>query len=192
MPESSGTHGRHSASAPSPQIQGLGALVGRWRSEGHVVADLPVPITGTDIYEWLPGGFFLVHRVDVVIGQQPVQALELIGEYDPATDSFTARAYDNLGKVTVMCARVDEQGVWRFTGGGEVAPVARPASAGASGAVRVHADGDRRPEWHDGQVGAQRRRRLVAAVDGYGFHPDVLTAGGRLMPGCARPVCREE
>ena len=136
MPESSGTHGRHSASAPSPQIQRLGALVGRWRSEGHVVADVPVPITGTDIYEWLPGGFFLVHRVDVVIGQQPVQALELIGEYDPATDSFTARAYDNLGKVTVMCARVDEQGVWRFTGGGDVAPVARPASAGASGAVR--------------------------------------------------------
>jgi hypothetical protein len=89
MPESSGTHGRYSASAPSPQIQRLGALVGRWRSEGHVEADVPVPITGTDIYEWLPGGFFLVHRVDVVIGQQPVQALELIGEYDPATDSFT-------------------------------------------------------------------------------------------------------
>ena len=136
MPESSGTHGRYSASGPSPQIQRLGALVGRWRSEGHVVADVPVPITGTDIYEWLPGGFFLVHRVDVVIGQQPVQALELIGEYDPATDSFTARAYDNLGKVTVMCARVDEQGVWWFTGGGNVAPVARPASTGASGAVR--------------------------------------------------------
>ena len=136
MRETSDTHGRHSAPAPGPEIQRLGALVGRWRSEGHVVAEVPVPITGTDIYEWLPGGFFLVHRVDVMIGQERVQALELIGEYDPATDSFTARSYDNLGSVTVMRARVDEQGVWRFTGGGDVAAVARPASSGAGGAVR--------------------------------------------------------
>jgi Protein of unknown function (DUF1579) len=137
MPESNDTYQQpDSAPAPGPEIRRLGALVGRWRSEGHIVGDDPVPITGVDIYEWLAGGFFLVHHVDVVIGQQRVQALELMGEYDPANDTFTARAYDNLGKVTVMQARVDEQGVWRFTGGGDVAPVARPASADASGAVR--------------------------------------------------------
>jgi hypothetical protein len=124
------------APTPSPQTQRLGALVGRWRSEGRIVGDPPVPIAGTDIYEWLPGGFFLVHHVDVVIGQQKVQALELMGEHDPASDSFTARAYDNLGNITIMRARVDEQGVWRFTGGGDVAPVARPDAADASGAVR--------------------------------------------------------
>src|SRR5512132_4419623 len=112
-----------------------GALVGRWRSEGHIVGDPPVPITGTDTYQWLPGGFFLLHHVDVVIGDQRLQAIELLGPYDPATDAVTARAYDNLGSVTVMQARVDEQGVWRFTGGGDVAPVAQPA-AGAGGAVR--------------------------------------------------------
>jgi hypothetical protein len=136
MPESSDVQHRNSAPAPSPELQRLGALVGRWRSQGHIVSDPPVPITGTDSYEWLPGGFFLVHHVDVVIGDQQVQALELIGEYDPATDSFTARAYDNLGNVTMMQARIDDQGVWRFTGGGDVAAVARPASAEAGGAVR--------------------------------------------------------
>jgi hypothetical protein len=136
MPESRDTRHRNSATAPSPQTQRLGALVGRWRSEGRIVGDDPVPITGTDIYEWLPGGFFLVHHVDVEIGDQQVQAIELIGEYDPATDSFTGRAYDNQGNVTVMRASVDEQGVWRFTGGGDVAAVARPAAAGAGGAVR--------------------------------------------------------
>jgi hypothetical protein len=57
MPESSGTHDAKSAPAPSPEIRRLGALVGRWRSEGHIVGDPPVPITGTDIYEWLPGAF---------------------------------------------------------------------------------------------------------------------------------------
>jgi Protein of unknown function (DUF1579) len=136
MPESIDTHHSDSAPTPSPEIQRLAALVGRWRTQGHLVGDPPVPIAGTDIYEWLAGGFFLVHHVDVVIGQQQVQALELIGPYDPATDAFTARAYDNLGNVTIMRARVDEQGVWRFTGGGDVAPAARPSSADPSGAAR--------------------------------------------------------
>lgn len=131
---------------PGPQILRLGALVGRWRSEGHIVGDPPIPIQGTDIYEWLAGGFFLVHHVDVVIGDQPVQALEIIGEEeDPATNSFTARAYDNLGNETLMRAEVDDQGVWTFTGGADVAPVAQPTSADTGGAVRstlrVSADG---------------------------------------------------
>jgi hypothetical protein len=121
---------------PGPEIQRLGALAGRWRSEGYIVGENPIPITGTDIYEWLPGGFFLVHHVDVMVGQQPVKAIELIGEYDPATGSYTGRAYDNRGDITVMRARVDERGVWTFTGGGDVAAAARPASAGAEASVR--------------------------------------------------------
>jgi Protein of unknown function (DUF1579) len=123
------------AQAPGPEIRRLGALVGRWRSEGHIVGEVPIPITGTDIYEWLPGGFFLVHHVDVMIGDQRVQAIELI-EYDPTTDTFTGRAYDNQGDITILHARVDEHGVWTFTGGGDVAAVARPSTAAAGGAVR--------------------------------------------------------
>ena len=144
MPESRDPDHPNPTPTPSPQTQRLGSLVGRWRSQGHIVGDQPVPITGTDSYEWLPGGVFLVHHVDVVIGDQKVQAIELIGEYDPATDSFTARAYDNLGNITIMRARVDERGVWTFTGGGDVAPVAQPGDD-AGGAVRstltVDADG---------------------------------------------------
>jgi Protein of unknown function (DUF1579) len=137
MPQSRHPRLANSAPAPSPEIQRLGALVGRWRTEGRIVGDAAVPIAGTDIYEWLPGGFFLVHHVDVVVGEQRVRAIELIGEHDPATDSFTARAYDNLGSVTVMHAKVDDQGVWTFTGGDDVAPVAQPSSAEAGGAVRA-------------------------------------------------------
>jgi Protein of unknown function (DUF1579) len=136
MSESIDVHRPDTGPAPGPETRRLGVLVGRWRSEGHIVGEARVPITGTDVYEWLPGGFFLVHHVDVVIGDQKVQAIELIGEYDPVTDSFTARAYDNLGNVTVMRARVDDRGVWTFTGGGDVAPVAQPSSADAGGVVR--------------------------------------------------------
>jgi hypothetical protein len=103
------------------------------------------------IYEWLAGGFFLVNHVDVVIGGQPVQAIELIGEYDPTTDSFTGRAYDNQGNITIMRARVDDQGVWTFAGGGDVAVVARPSTADAGGVVR--------------------------SMDGHDFHSDAITQG---------------
>jgi hypothetical protein len=111
------------------------------------------------VYQWLAGGFFLAHHVDVMIGQRQVRALELIGEYDPATDSFTARAYDNLGDVTTMQARLDEQGVWRFTGGGDVASVARPADAGAG----PRASGDRRMRGDGGlgRSGPSRRQGRV-------------------------------
>jgi hypothetical protein len=132
----SDTRQPNGAPTPGPETQRLGALVGRWRSEGQIVGDSPVLIAGTDVYEWLPGGFFLVHHVDVVIGEQKVQAIEIIGEYDSATDSFTGRAYDNLGNITIMRARVDDDAVWTFTGAGDIAPVARPSSADASGAVR--------------------------------------------------------
>jgi hypothetical protein len=52
MPDSSNSRDENSTSTPSPEIQRLGALVGRWRSEGHVVADPPVPITGDDGSSW--------------------------------------------------------------------------------------------------------------------------------------------
>jgi len=121
---------------PGPETLQLGALVGRWRSEGHVIADPPVPVIGTDIYEWLPGQFFLVHHVDVMVGDQTVRAIEMIGEYDPATDSYSCRAYDNEGAVTTMRASVDGSGVWTFTGGGDVASAALDDSAAPLAAVR--------------------------------------------------------
>ncbi len=131
--------------APDPEAQRLGAIVGRWRSEGHVVGSPPVPVTGTDVYEWAPGGFFLVHHVDVTVGDRSVRAIEIIGERDPASGAFIARDYDNVGHVTIMHATIDADGVWTFTGRGEVAPAVRPGAADTNEAVRstltVSADG---------------------------------------------------
>jgi hypothetical protein len=72
----------------------------------------------------------------VAVGDQKVQAIEIIGEHDPAADSFTAGAFDDLGNATVMRARVDDRGAWTFTGAGDVAPVVQPSSADAGGLVR--------------------------------------------------------
>ena len=60
----------------------LHAVAGRWETSGHVIGDPPVPVVGTDVYEVLAGGHFLVHHVDVTLGEHQVQAIEIIGEPD--------------------------------------------------------------------------------------------------------------
>jgi hypothetical protein len=89
-------------------------LVGRWRSEGQTVAtptEPAVQISGTDTYEWLGGGFFLVHRVDVRMGDDRVEALELIGgDYDDASGSFPAHSFDSQGNIVTMRTSVGDDG----------------------------------------------------------------------------------
>jgi hypothetical protein len=107
---------------PAPETRRLEALIGRWSSTGQTVpgpSEPAVRIDGTDEYEWLAGGFFLVHRVDVRMGGERVEVLELIGPYDPADDSYPMRSFDNQGNFATMTARSRAVGVWTFTGASE-------------------------------------------------------------------------
>ncbi|MET8339442.1 DUF1579 family protein [Streptosporangium canum] len=110
---------------PMPPIENkhLDALVGRWRSRGRIVAadpsDPAIEIAGSDTYEWLAGGFFLVHRVDVRIGDDHVEVIEMIGPYDPSTGTYPMRSFDNQGAFATMRASVADDGVWTFSGGTE-------------------------------------------------------------------------
>jgi hypothetical protein len=106
----------------------LHAIAGRWDTAGHVIGEPKIPVVGTDVYEVLAGGNFLVHRVDVTVGEQPVQAIEIIGEPDGA-GGFLARSWDNEGNAELMHVTVDDCGVFHFAGGSEVAPAAKPADA---------------------------------------------------------------
>jgi hypothetical protein len=141
MTERHQSHRALGESAPNP----LEAIVGRWRTDGQVIAKEPVPVWGSDVYEMFPGGHFLIHHVDVTVGQSPVRAIEIIGERDDA-DALLARAYDDGGATTLMAVRIDQAGVWHFTGGSDVAPAAHiDADAAAARGVRstlsVAADG---------------------------------------------------
>jgi hypothetical protein len=107
---------------PDPETRRLEVLVGRWNSEGRTVpgpSDPAITITGTDTYEWLAGGFFLVHRVDVQVGGEQVVVIELIGPYDAADRSYPMRSFDSQGNFATMTARVRDDGVWTFTGASE-------------------------------------------------------------------------
>jgi hypothetical protein len=106
---------------PDPR---LSAIEGHWRTSGFVIGDPQVSVVGTDIYEVLPGGQFLVHHVDVTVGAHSLRAIEIIGEPD-GEDGYLARSYDSDGNAEVMHLRIDDDGVFHFAGGGEVASVAQ-------------------------------------------------------------------
>jgi hypothetical protein len=101
---------------PAPEMKRLDALVGLWRSEGQTKDTPSINLVGTDEYEWLPGGFFLIHRVDVQMGDEKIDSIEIIGGYDANSHTIPMHSYDNAGNVTTMQARVNDDGVWTFAG----------------------------------------------------------------------------
>jgi hypothetical protein len=105
------------------------SIAGRWTTSGFVLGDQPVPIAGTDHYEALPGGYFLVHHVDVMVGPTEVRAIEIIGEPDPGGAGYLARSFDNEGHAEVMHVSIDVDGALHFAGGPDVAPTAQPQDA---------------------------------------------------------------
>ncbi|HYG38203.1 MAG TPA: DUF1579 family protein [Cytophagales bacterium] len=95
----------------------LDAFVGKWNTIGHFQTDASEPlvtITGTDTYEWLPGGFFLLHRVDVQMGNEKNETLEIIG-YDEKSNTYPMHYFDNKGNTGSMQANFDN-GTWTFLG----------------------------------------------------------------------------
>jgi hypothetical protein len=110
----------------------LRKFVGTWSTEGRMVAAAGEPailIKGTDRYGWLPGGFFLMHKVDVLVGGEENKTTEIIG-YDALRGHFTLQYFDNKGNTGSMTATCSGNN-WvfqgenlRFTGGfNEVADV---------------------------------------------------------------------
>ena len=77
----------------------LAVLIGRWINEGHTIgtADIPpVPIRTSDVYEWAPGGFFVVHTAFGKIGDASVGGVEIIGVDGEA---YRSTFYDSFGRV---------------------------------------------------------------------------------------------
>jgi hypothetical protein len=106
---------------PGPEHARLAPFVGRWSTAGEVLASGSSPaleIAGVDEYEWLPGGFFLLHRVDVRIGGERAQALEIIG-WDAERRGYFMRSFDQQGNAGEMHATVAADGTWRFAGDAE-------------------------------------------------------------------------
>lgn len=75
-----------------PRHEALSVLIGKWINEGHTVTtpEMPsLPILTSDVYEWAPGGFFVVYSAYGRIGDSSVGAVEIIAE---AGDAYSSRS----------------------------------------------------------------------------------------------------
>jgi hypothetical protein len=105
------------AEKPTLELKELNKFLGSWRTEGKIPASpstAEVKIHGTDTYEWLPGEFFLLHKADVMKGEDRSETFEVIG-YDPWIGKYTMQHYDNKGQSGYMTATC-EKDVWMFLG----------------------------------------------------------------------------
>jgi hypothetical protein len=95
----------------------LDVWVGRWINEGQTVPAVDGPsvkIVTSDVYEWAPGGFFILHTAYGRIGDTGVGGTEIIG-FDEATGRYRAHFFDSFGNVTVHDLTVEGE-VWKYQG----------------------------------------------------------------------------
>jgi hypothetical protein len=105
---------------PGPQIKRLAVLLGRWLNEGHIVDADGTPgdsIFASDIYEWTPGGFFVIHHAYGRIGDVGVGGIEIIG-YDPTTGAFRTHFFDSHGNTSQQTLTPQGDDTWLWEGGG--------------------------------------------------------------------------
>jgi hypothetical protein len=85
-----------------PEHERLNAIIGRWINEGHAINPDGTPgvtIVASDVYEWAPGGFFVVHPAYGRIGDIGVGGVEIIG-YEPASRKYHVHFFDSQGNIS--------------------------------------------------------------------------------------------
>lgn len=90
MTKSSSAQAPEQPPKPGPEHRRLDVFVGKWNMEGQQY-DGPVgpaaKITAVDTYEWLTGGFFLVHRCEGRVGDSEAACIEIIS-HDVSSQSY--------------------------------------------------------------------------------------------------------
>ncbi|GKU76599.1 DUF1579 family protein [Paenibacillus sp. L3-i20] len=120
MTEKNASFAPHDPSKPDPALTRLNVFIGKWNTEGQIKVSPSGPaakLKATDTYEWLPGGFFLIHHVDGYMGDEEVKTVEIIG-YDTISQTYFTHSYDNRGNVGTYQANLLDA-VWTITGKSE-------------------------------------------------------------------------
>ena len=90
------------AQVRGPEHKLLDQLIGRWINEGQVISSpdsTPMKIVTSDIYEWAPGGLFVIHYAYGHAGNEYGGAVEIIG-YDPEGKTYKNYCFDSNGILT--------------------------------------------------------------------------------------------
>jgi hypothetical protein len=100
-----------------PELERLNAFIGRWITEGETVAGPGAPavaIVASDIYQWVPGEYFVMHPAYGRIGGVGVGGLEIIG-YDPTTEQYQCYFFDSQGNQSTQTLSCRDR-VWIWEG----------------------------------------------------------------------------
>ena len=87
---------------PGPEHKQLEPLIGRWINEGETIATPGAPsmrIVTSDVFEWVPGGFFVIHYAYGKAGNFDGGAVEIIG-YDETSKKYRNYCFDSSGILT--------------------------------------------------------------------------------------------
>jgi Protein of unknown function (DUF1579) len=98
-------------------LKRLEVFIGRWITEGETAGSAEVgskQIVASDVYQWAPGGQFVMHPAYGRIGSVDVGGLEVIG-YDPATGQYRTHFFDSQGNVTTQTLSYAD-GTWTWQG----------------------------------------------------------------------------
>ncbi|MBC8119936.1 MAG: DUF1579 family protein [Burkholderiaceae bacterium] len=102
---------------PGTEHRALDIFEGKWITHGTIHAvggEKAAEMHAVDQYEWLPGGFFMVHHVDARMDGVPAQSIEVIG-YDAGRGCYVTRSYDDKGSSAEFTARLEGDN-WEIDG----------------------------------------------------------------------------
>jgi hypothetical protein len=105
------------APGPGPEHQRLEVFIGKWINQGETVpagGASAAKILTSDVYEWVPGRFALLHTAYGRLGELDVGGVEII-RYDAERGRYTSHFFDSQGHLTVDELRYDD-GKWVWSG----------------------------------------------------------------------------
>lgn len=104
-------------SIPGPEYERLDMFVGNWNIEGQQY-DGPfgpeAKIVAVESYEWLAGGFFLLHRLGGRLDATEIACIEIIG-FDESSQNYPRYTFYGNGKTNEWQSRETDAG-WTVIG----------------------------------------------------------------------------
>lgn len=102
---------------PEPELKLLDVFIGKWITRGQTIASADTPavdINAIDVYEWAPGGFFVLQTAYGRIGNLAGGGVEIIG-YDAANKKYISHYFDSQGNI-VISEYTKDNGIWTSEG----------------------------------------------------------------------------
>ena len=92
-------------------------LIGTWKTTGQVITGTQtLTLEGTDSYEFVLDGQYILHQANVVIGNDPVKTFEMIGGGNSA-DTVAMHYFNSKGETGIMTGRITAND-FQITGSG--------------------------------------------------------------------------